>query len=52
MKLTFPRFMYSVAGASVLVKEEEKANGLFIKPPHKQGKDEKPFKYEAPKKEK
>lgn len=42
--LQFPRYMYNPSKEAVLVEKEKDAEGLFIKPPHKWVKDEKPFK--------
>lgn len=47
--MQFPRYMYNSEKQAVLVADETKVDGLFVKPPHKQAKNEKPLKYEAPK---
>ena len=43
MKLAFPRYMYNKGKSAVLVEDEKGAEGLFVAPPHKWAKDEKPF---------
>lgn len=50
--MQFPRFMYNDKEQAVRVEDETKVDGLFVKPPHKWSKNEKPLKYEVPKEEK
>lgn len=47
--MQFPRYMYNDKKQAVLVEDETKVDGLFVKPPHKWAKTEKPLKYEAKK---
>lgn len=47
MKLVTPRYMYDKEGQAVYVVDPLKVDGLFIKPPHKWAKDEKPFGFKV-----